>query len=112
MAAQFVIGIDLGTTNCVLAYTPLDSEKPEVKLLPIPQLVAPSTVESRDSLPSFTYLANASETAGGLYDLPDAKDRDFAVGEVARKQSAEMPDRTVGAAKSWLSHSKVDRHQA
>ena len=58
MAAQFVIGIDLGTTNCVLAYTPLDSEEPEVTLLPIPQLVAPSTVESRDSLPSFTYLAN------------------------------------------------------
>jgi hypothetical protein len=112
MAAQFVIGIDLGTTNCVLAYTPLDSEEPEVKLLPIPQLVAPSTVESRDSLPSFTYLANSSETEGGLYDLADTKGRDFAVGEVARKQSAEMPDRTVGAAKSWLSHSKVDRHQA
>jgi len=112
MAAQFVIGIDLGTTNCVLAYTPLDSEEPEVTLLPIPQLVAPSTVESRDSLPSFTYLANSSETDGGLYVLSDTKGRDFAVGEVARKQSAEMPDRTVGAAKSWLSHSKVDRHQA
>ena len=33
------------------------------------------------------------------------------VGELARRQSAEMPDRTVLAAKSWLGHSKVDRHQ-
>src|SRR5262249_16047589 len=37
--------------------------------------------------------------------------RDFVVGELARRQAAEMPDRTVGAAKSWLGHSKVDRHQ-
>lgn len=112
MAAQYVIGIDLGTTNSVLAYAPLDSEEPEVTLLPIPQLVAPSTVESRDSLPSFTYLANQSEADGGQYDLADSTGRDFAVGEVARKQSADVPDRTVGAAKSWLSHTRVDRHQA
>jgi hypothetical protein len=31
---------------------------------------------------------------------------------MARRQSAELPDRTVGAAKSWLCHSRVDRHQA
>jgi molecular chaperone DnaK (HSP70) len=33
------------------------------------------------------------------------------VGEFARRQSAEVPDRTVGAAKSWLCYSRVDRHQ-
>ena len=38
--------------------------------------------------------------------------RDFAVGEFARRHGAEVPERTVGAAKSWLAHSRVDRHQA
>ena len=43
--------------------------------------------------------------------MPWAKQRDFAVGEYARRQGAEVPDRTVGAAKSWLAYSRVDRHQ-
>ena len=37
--------------------------------------------------------------------------RDYAVGEFARRQGAEAPDRTVAAAKSWLCHSRVDRRQ-
>ena len=32
--------------------------------------------------------------------------------DMASLQSAELPDRTVGAAKSWLCHSRIDRHQA
>jgi molecular chaperone DnaK (HSP70) len=112
MPAKFVVGIDLGTTNSVVAYTPLDAESPRVELLPIPQLVAASTVESRSALPSFTYLASVHETGGGAYDLPWASGREIAVGELARRQAAEVPDRTVGAAKSWLAHSRVDRHEA
>ena len=111
MTARYVLGIDLGTTNSVLAYTSLDEEEPRVELLPIPQLVAPGTVESRTALPSFVYLASEHEAGGGSYDLEWASDRDFAVGELARRQAAEVPDRTVGAAKSWLCHSRVDRHQ-
>ena len=112
MAAQYIIGIDLGTTNSVLAYAPLDAEEPNIELLSIPQLVAPGTVESHTTLPSFLYLATAQEAKSGIYDLPWAKKRDFAVGRLARNQSAEMPDRTVGAAKSWLCYSRVDRHAA
>ena len=112
MPAKYIIGIDLGTTNSALAYASLDAEQPEVKLLPIPQLVAPSAVESRDLLPSFLFLASKQEGSTGAYDLPWASGRDFAVGEMARRQSAELPDRTVGAAKSWLCHSRIDRHQA
>jgi hypothetical protein len=33
------------------------------------------------------------------------------VGEFARRQGAEVPHRVVAAAKSWLCHSRVDRHQ-
>src|SRR6185503_15722755 len=109
---QYVIGIDLGTTNSVLAYTPLTGDRPVVEVLPIPQLVAPGTVEARTVLPSFLYLAAEHEAGGGSYDLPWAQGRAIAVGEMARAQAAEMPDRTVTAAKSWLAHSRVDRHQA
>ena len=109
--AKFILGFDLGTTNSVLAYAPLDAEAPRIEILPIPQLVAPNTIESRTMLPSFTYLANTNELGGGALDLPWARQRDFAVGEYARRQGAEVPDRTVGAAKSWLAYSRVDRHQ-
>ena len=37
--------------------------------------------------------------------------RKFAVGELARRRAADAPQRTVGAAKSWLCHSRVDRRQ-
>lgn len=112
MPAKYILGIDLGTTNSAVASAVLDAEQPEVHLLSIPQLVAPGTVESRQLLPSFLYLASKQEGSTGAYDVPWARGRDFAVGEMARRQSAELPDRTVGAAKSWLCHSRVDRHQA
>lgn len=107
----FVIGIDLGTTNSVLAYAPLAGEAPDVKILPIPQLVAPGVVEERTSLPSFIYLPPEGEGKSGAYDLPWRKGNAIAVGEIARRQSAESPQRSVSAAKSWLCHSRVDRHQ-
>ncbi|MBI1346889.1 Hsp70 family protein [bacterium] len=112
MPAQYIVGIDLGTTNSALAYAALDAEQPDVKVLPIPQLTAPSTVEARPLLPSFLYLGTKAEAATQAYDVPWASGRDFAVGDLARRQSADLPERTVGAAKSWLAYSKVDRHQA
>jgi len=111
MTAQYVVGIDLGTTNSVLAYVPLETEEPEVQLLPIPQLVAPGTVESLMALPSFIYLPSEYEAGKGAFDLPWANDLDYVVGEMARRQAAEVPDRTVGAAKSWLCHGRVDRRE-
>lgn len=111
MAAKYVLGIDLGTTNSVFAYAPLDAETPTVELLPIPQLVAAGTLESRTSLPSFAYLAHEQEAASGGFDLPWQAGNRIVLGEFARRQSAEVPDRTVSAAKSWLAHTRVDRHQ-
>jgi len=110
MSTQYIIGIDLGTTNNVLAYAPIDAENAEIELLEVPQLTAPGTIENRTSLPSFMYLPSEHEASGG-YDLPWREGGDFAVGEFARRQGAEAPDRTVGAAKSWLAHSRVDRRQ-
>ncbi len=111
MTAQYVLGIDLGTTNSVFAYAALDAERPQVELFPIPQLVNTGTVESRTTLPSFAYLAHQHEAGSGAFDLPWADQRDFAIGELARRQAAEAPQRTVSTAKSWLCHSLVDRRQ-
>ena len=109
MAAQYAIGIDLGTTNSVVAYIKLGEEKPVVELLPLQQLTAPATLENRATLPSFCYLALENETEKGTYDVPWEQRRDYAVGELARQQAAEVPTRTIAAAKSWLAHSKVNR---
>jgi molecular chaperone DnaK (HSP70) len=111
MAAQYVLGIDLGTTNSVLAYAPLGDDEAEVAVLDVPQLVASGTVESRCGLPSFLYLASEHEGTEGALDLPWRENPGYVVGELARRQAAEVPDRTVGAAKSWLCHSRIDRHQ-
>lgn len=111
MKPTFVIGIDLGTTNSVLGYAPYDAEEPQLQLLEIPQLVAPGTIERRTTLPSFLYLARDHEVASGNLDLPWASGRSFVVGEYARRQAAESPERTICAAKSWLCYSRVDRHQ-
>jgi hypothetical protein len=112
MSAQYVIGIDLGTTNSVLAYAPINAENPQVELLQVPQLTAPGSIESRTSLPSFLYLAPDQEAAGGTLDLPWQSGQTQVAGELARRQAADAPQRTVTAAKSWLCHSRVDRHQA
>ncbi len=111
MPAQYAIGIDLGTTNSVLAYTRLGQDKATVELLPIPQLVAAGTVEARDMLPSFLYLGTDAEAAAGAFDLPWERGRSHVVGTLAVKQAADVPTRTIVAAKSWLAHSRVDRHQ-
>ena len=111
MGAQYAIGIDLGTTNSALAYAPLDAEQPRVELLDVPQLTAPGTVEARTLLPSFLYLGTDADAKAKNFDLAWERKREFAVGELARRQAAEAPTRTVAAAKSWLCHSRVDRRQ-
>ena len=111
MAAKYIVGIDLGTTNSVLAYASLEGESPQIELLPIPQLVAAGTIESRTMLPSFMYLATEAETRADSLDMPWTNHVPYAVGEFARRQGAEVPQRTVGAAKSWLAYNRIDRRQ-
>jgi len=113
MPSRYCVGIDLGTTHSVVAYTPLDVEQAELSLLPIPQAVAAGQIDSFDSLPSFLYLAPESEQAA--YRLPwgdSDNEPGQVVGEAARGKAAESPQRVVATAKSWLAHSRVDRHAA
>lgn len=111
MSGRFNIGIDLGTTNCVVAFCQSTenglSDAPEILVLPIPQRVGPEQIESRDSLPSFIYLPRDGE----IDLLRDQWTPDPAAGVVgvyARSQAADNPQRVVVAAKSWLSHGKGD----
>ena len=91
MAAKYVLGIDLGTTNSVLAYTPVADEHARVEILPIPQLVAASTVDARPMLPSFLYLGTDADASSAAFDLPWQRGPRDAVGELARRQSADVP---------------------
>jgi hypothetical protein len=104
--APFVVGIDLGTTHCVLAFADRRAAKPTPAIAPIAQLVARGVVEERPLLPSFVYLPHESE---GPQALPWDAERSFAVGEFARQRGAEVPGRVIASAKSWLSHRAVDR---
>jgi molecular chaperone DnaK (HSP70) len=109
--AKYSVGIDLGTTHCVLTYTELtddESVQPEQVIFPIPQLVAPGQVEGREALPSFVYLPHESEIAENEKVLPWGPQETIA-GHLARERGGKTPNRLVSSAKSWLCHGQVDR---
>lgn len=110
MTARYAIGIDLGTTNSVMAAVPLDSDSGVSQVVPIPQLVEALTTESRTELPSFVYLPSVPDDRS-ICALPWESGTRFCVGEIARLQSASTPERTVASAKSWLAFHHVNRQQ-
>src|SRR5438045_4282362 len=113
--SRFAIGIDLGTTNCALSWYDLEAGEPrqwQQSILPIPQLVAPGTLEERMLLPSFLYLPSKAEFAEGALAVPWDKKWPPGVGEFARSHGAKVPARLASSAKSWLSHAGVDRTSA
>jgi molecular chaperone DnaK (HSP70) len=111
-SSRYVVGIDLGTTNSAVAYLDTGAgEEPELQHLQIPQVVQPGVVEARPLLPSFLYLPGPNEQPAGALDLPWASKRDWCVGEFARTFGSQVPTRLVSSAKSWLSHTGVDRKQ-
>jgi hypothetical protein len=110
MSSRFVIGIDLGTTNCAVAYVDTGAGA-EAKVTPFPilQVVGPGVVEERPLLPSFVYLPGDGEQPAGALKLPWDAQRDYCVGEFARAFGSQVPTRLVSSAKSWLCHPGVDR---
>ncbi len=106
MSAHYLIGIDLGTTHCALAFSPV--HQPQVHVFPIPQLVAPGQVEARTLLPSFLYMPASGEMNEADLKLPFEGDP-YPVGEMARTRGAAVPDRLCSSAKSWICHGGVDR---
>jgi molecular chaperone DnaK (HSP70) len=109
-AARYAVGIDLGTTNSVLSYVELAEghDQPELRVLPIPQLVSPGVVGDKPQLPSFLYQAHEAELLPSDMVLPWSSRPSALVGEVARHLGAKTPIRLVASAKSWLCHTGVD----
>ena len=108
---RFSVGIDLGTTHCVVSYLELsesgDGEFPQ-QVMAIPQLTLPGVVEDSFQLPSFLYQAHEAELAVGSTSLPWTMKPDYLVGEIARNLGSKTPIRLVSSAKSWLCHAGVD----
>jgi hypothetical protein len=109
--ANYIVGIDLGTTNSALAACeiPIAEENRGIAVENLSQLVNPNEVAERTLLPSFLYLPGELDFPKDSLSLPwDAKPA-FVIGELARKRGAENPGRLVASAKSWLSYAAVDR---
>jgi molecular chaperone DnaK (HSP70) len=102
---QFLVGIDLGTTHTVVAYSPTDQDN--IQILVIDQLVAPGEVAARPLLPSVRYHPAQGELSEA--DLAFlTQDDQVVIGEAARGLGAKTQGRMVTSAKSWLSHPSVD----
>nr|WP_229520584.1 Hsp70 family protein [Massilia sp. IC2-476] len=113
-AVTYLVSIDLGTTNTVLAFA---APGAAVELLDIEQLVAPGEVAATALLPSMRYHPLDNELAPGELQLPwvqqdPAGVERVAVGRLARVLGSQTPGRLVASAKSWLSHAGVDRMAA
>ncbi len=112
--AHYAVGIDLGTTHCVLSYVELHSDQEPAPhyVMPIPQLTTPGSVEEKSQLPSFIYQAHEAELAEGDVALPWNAHPDTIAGTLARELGSKTPIRLVSSAKSWLCHGGVDRHES
>ena len=111
---QYIVGIDLGTTNCVVAYspTPKDTEtREEISLFHIPQVMQPGIVERKALLPSFIFLPGPHDVSPGALALPWNEASELSVGEFARTRGSEIPSRLIASAKSWLCNNAVDRNE-
>gem|GEM_PF-185671 len=103
---RYVVGIDLGTTNTVVAFAAIPSGRKaptgshEIAIFDVAQWVSMRDQESRPMLASCLYAPLPGEVAG---------DPDWIVGHAARLRGTEIAGRTVTSAKSWLCHAAVDR---
>jgi hypothetical protein len=110
MNARFSLGIDLGTSNSVMAVTDLEGDHAEI--VEITQALGPNQVGEKVILPSALYLPHPEEFPEGSFLLPwkDAGEL-VVVGQFARDHGALVPDRLVTSAKSWLSNPHIDPKQ-
>ncbi|MFM0502111.1 Hsp70 family protein [Paraburkholderia caffeinilytica] len=117
---RYSVGIDLGTSNTVLAYAAAGSQ--EIRVFEIEQLVSLGEVAARPLLPSVRYHAAPGELSAGDLQLPwratssaadgasgNQQNPPVVIGKLARVLGGQVPGRLVASAKSWLSHASVDR---
>ena len=120
---KYAVGIDLGTSNCAIAYCSImpnsNDEVPESItphlpiVLEIPQIVAPGQVASKPLLPSALYFLQDHEIQSGEFDLPEFNTAaPYLIGEGARNLGSSLADRVVTSAKSWLCSENINQRAA
>jgi molecular chaperone DnaK (HSP70) len=112
VSSRYLIGIDLGTTNSVVAYldTRNDADAASlIRVLPVPQLVKPGEVGTLAAVPSFLYFPTDEELSAGGVSATWNEQPPMVTGVLAREQGALVPNRQVSSAKSWLSYPGAHR---
>lgn len=94
--SRFIIGVDLGTSNCALSYIDTYSSDLSSKTLLITQRDSESSESRSELLPSYLYLA---------------PDDGHISGKLAKEMTSSQSDRVIESAKSWLCYDIVDRDE-
>ncbi|MCF8093611.1 MAG: molecular chaperone DnaK, partial [Desulfotignum sp.] len=121
---QYIIGIDLGTTNCAVSYVDVtgfkDAEakisrgsrldkKQWIKVFEVPQLTGLGEFTKISVLPSFLYIPGEYDISREVLKHPWKKKDDMFAGVFARDHGSKIPSRLVSSAKSWLCNAAADR---
>ncbi len=97
--SRYCVGIDLGTTNSVVAYIDTliaDARTECSRVFAVEQKVGAASAQALDYIPSvLLYEPNADST--------------WTVGRYASDQARYQPQKVITSAKSWLSHAAVNR---
>lgn len=98
---EYIIGIDLGTSNCSLSYR--KNGEQESKQLEIFEKNEDGLECPSYCLPSFMFFPLEEEKI---------EKEAFYLGHYARKRGIEQPKRVLSSAKSWLCHGQLNRREA
>ena len=108
----YIIGIDLGTTNCALRPSTQTVETAAGEQFRIPQLTNPGEVRAESLLPSFLYMPGPTDFRRDHWPCRGTKAPVASQDSSRRSAAPRMPDGWLSSAKSWLSHAGVDRTAA
>lgn len=118
---RYIIGIDLGTSNCALSYLDCYAENPCIEVLNIEQWEGENSKTIQTHLPSFLYLKTKGERKRESFPFAEdpnykppkglARLDDIVVGKLASNLAATHPARVIHSAKSWLCHGGVNRSE-
>ncbi len=117
-SSRYLIGIDLGTTNCAVSFVDTADPNLKVQSFLIQQYCGISLIEKRELLPSFHYEPSESEFSSDAFNAlwgeqeKNVKSERYLIGYLAKELGIANPARLVSSAKSWLCHTGIDRTAA
>lgn len=105
-AHRYAIGIDLGTSNCAMAYMDVRTSGGRSEIAQIPQWTTVDRSLAHTVLPSFVYFPGQADE---LHNAPLTWESGTVLGLLARDMAGKTPERVFTSAKSWLCHAGIDR---